>query len=62
MQINDLNLKQRNKPKEPPKKPKLAPFFLPTVANVQGFTFAAALESRQNEKKVKLEQSWNFKL
>ena len=28
-------IKQRNKPKEPPAKPKQAPFFLPTVAGLQ---------------------------
>ena len=29
-----VSLKMRNKPKEPPKAPKAAPFFLPTVAGV----------------------------
>jgi len=36
--LNLLNLdviKMRNKPKEPPKKPKSAPFFLPTVAGLE---------------------------
>lgn len=28
-------IKQRNKPKQPPKKPKAAPFFLPTVAGLE---------------------------
>ncbi|XP_014666285.1 PREDICTED: WD repeat-containing protein 36-like [Priapulus caudatus] len=39
--LTNLDLiRRRNKPKEPPKVPKAAPFFLPTVANVQGFEFA----------------------
>lgn len=32
-------IRQRNKPKEPPKKPKSAPFFLPTVDTLGGFHF-----------------------
>ncbi|CAF1073060.1 unnamed protein product, partial [Brachionus calyciflorus] len=48
-------IRQRNKPKEPPKVPKLAPFFLPTVSNEQGFTFKTAKESKElNEKQAKL--------
>jgi U3 small nucleolar RNA-associated protein 21 len=42
---------QRNKPKEPPKAPKLAPFFLPTVSNEKGFTFNTAIEEHQTNKK-----------
>ena len=28
-------LQERNKPKQPPKKPKAAPFFLPTIAGIE---------------------------
>ncbi|KAI9189913.1 rRNA-processing protein utp21 [Blastocladiella emersonii ATCC 22665] len=38
--LNLDSLKTRNKPKEPPKKPEMAPFFLPTVAGLMP-TFAA---------------------
>jgi U3 small nucleolar RNA-associated protein 21 len=37
--INLDIIRQRNKPKEPPKVPKLAPFFLPTVSTLTGFSF-----------------------
>ena len=35
--FNDSNFifQQRNKPKEPPKAPKAAPFFLPTIAGLE---------------------------
>ncbi|KAL4237143.1 WD repeat-containing protein 36 [Mactra antiquata] len=48
---NLLNLdiiKQRNKPKEPPKAPKAAPFFLPTVAGLTP-TFAIEKETTENK-------------
>lgn len=32
-------IKARNKPIEPPKKPKHAPFFLPTIENLEGVSF-----------------------
>ena len=36
-------IRQRNKPKEAPRVPKLAPFFLPTVANAEGgFSFSTS--------------------
>jgi U3 small nucleolar RNA-associated protein 21 len=41
-------LKQKNKPKEPPKVPKLAPFFLPTISNEQGFTFKTSIEENES--------------
>lgn len=34
-------IRERNKPIEPPKKPEAAPFFLPTVGTLDGFTFEA---------------------
>ncbi|KAJ8984723.1 hypothetical protein NQ317_004987 [Molorchus minor] len=40
-------IKQRNKPKNPPKAPKAAPFFLPTVASLNGIQFD--LESQEND-------------
>lgn len=42
----------RNKPKEPPKKPKAAPFFLPTIAGVE----AKFDLSKTDEEKVKYVQ------
>lgn len=54
---NILNLdtiKKRNKPKEPPKKPKQAPFFLPTVAGLDiQFDVSSALENGKNSKLIK---------
>uniref|UniRef100_A0A914XT60 Small-subunit processome Utp21 domain-containing protein n=1 Tax=Plectus sambesii TaxID=2011161 RepID=A0A914XT60_9BILA len=45
-QLPDMDLiRLRNKPKEPPKKPKAAPFFLPTVATLEGFAFDAPMEA-----------------
>ena len=35
MMFHVILLQQRNKPKEPPKVPKNAPFFLPTVAGLE---------------------------
>lgn len=32
-------IKERNKPIEPPKKPKAVPFFLPSVSTLKGFEF-----------------------
>jgi len=32
---NNCNFQQRNKPKQPPKAPKSAPFFLPTIAGLE---------------------------
>ena len=38
--LPDLDIiRARNKPIEPPKKPKNAPFFIPTVATLEGFEF-----------------------
>lgn len=53
---NLLNLdiiKQRNKPKQPPKVPKLAPFFLPTVAGLEP-KFAPVQDdtSEQNKSRI----------
>lgn len=42
-------IKKRNKPKEPPKAPKAAPFFLPTVAGLD-FKFAPPLDDSSNKK------------
>ncbi|XP_072399181.1 WD repeat-containing protein 36 [Diabrotica undecimpunctata] len=50
---NLLNLdviKQRNKPKEPPKAPKAAPFFLPTVASLTGIQFDVRPETEEQTK------------
>jgi U3 small nucleolar RNA-associated protein 21 len=47
-------IKQRNKPKEPPKAPKLAPFFLPTISNEQGFTFKTAIEAKESSSGSKI--------
>jgi len=41
--ILDL-IRQRNKPVEPPKKPKAAPFFLPTTESLGGFAFERVVE------------------
>ncbi|KAK7486461.1 hypothetical protein BaRGS_00022262 [Batillaria attramentaria] len=52
--LNLLNLdviKMRNKPKVPPKVPKSAPFFLPTVTGLQP-TFAAAEEKEKGESQI----------
>ena len=35
MNVVKISFQQRNKPKEPPKAPKSAPFFLPTVPGVE---------------------------
>lgn len=40
-------IKRRNKPKEPPKTPKVAPFFLPTVAGLE-FKFATPVADASN--------------
>jgi U3 small nucleolar RNA-associated protein 21 len=45
--INLDIIKKRNKPKEAPKAPKLAPFFLPTISDEKGFTFKTAIESQK---------------
>lgn len=53
--LNLLNLdviKKRNKPVEPPKVTKSAPFFLPTVPGLE-FKFASSEEKNVNESKVK---------
>jgi U3 small nucleolar RNA-associated protein 21 len=50
--INLDVIKQRNKPKEPPKVPKMAPFFLPTISNESGFTFKTALEEAKRPKSL----------
>lgn len=45
-QLPDMDLiRLRNKPKEPPKKPKAAPFFLPTLTTLEGFEFNAPKEA-----------------
>lgn len=49
---NLLNLdviKQRNKPREPPKAPKSAPFFLPTIAGLEP-KFAPLVEEKEEDK------------
>jgi len=48
--INLDIIKQRNKPKEPPKVPKLAPFFLPTTSNLNGFSFDVAKDESSGTK------------
>lgn len=47
-------IKQRNKPKEPPKAPKAAPFFLPTVAGIEP-KFDVEGEKDNKEKASKVE-------
>lgn len=52
---NLLNLdviKKRNKPKEPPKAPRAAPFFLPTVASLNNIQFDIIPESEEESKFV----------
>jgi U3 small nucleolar RNA-associated protein 21 len=70
-QLPDMDLiRLRNKPKEPPKKPKAAPFFLPTVATLQGFDFNAPVEVDDGgersrlltAKRTMLESATNFGL
>ena len=47
------SFKQRNKPKEAPKVPKMAPFFLPTISDVNGFKFDLSNENGQNNNNMK---------
>ncbi|XP_056632205.1 WD repeat-containing protein 36 [Diorhabda sublineata] len=52
---NLLNLdviKKRNKPKEPPKTPRAAPFFLPTIASLNNIQFDVKPESEEKSKFV----------
>lgn len=52
---NLLNLdliKKRNKPKEPPKAPKAAPFFLPTIASLNNIQFDVRPENDEHSKFV----------
>lgn len=61
--LNLLNLdviKKRNKPVEPPKVPKSAPFFLPTVPGLE-FKFAAS-EQETNEEKSKVKSLFTFEV
>lgn len=61
---NLLNIdlvKQRNKPKAPPKVPKAAPFFLPTVSTLTNFEFDLknALPSEEGESKMLFPKDFN---
>jgi len=42
-------IKQRNKPKQPPKKPKAAPFFLPTIAGLETKFQVGATDENQDK-------------
>lgn len=53
-------LQQRNKPKEAPKVPKLAPFFLPTVANENGFTFKNSIDANNNKTELRKSTTVNL--
>ncbi|XP_074033556.1 WD repeat-containing protein 36 [Leptinotarsa decemlineata] len=45
-------IKRRNKPKEPPKAPKAAPFFLPTVSSLNNIQFDVKAESSEGSKLI----------
>eukprot|EP01023_Acetabularia_acetabulum_P010197 TRINITY_DN1465_c0_g2_i1.p2 TRINITY_DN1465_c0_g2~~TRINITY_DN1465_c0_g2_i1.p2 ORF type:complete len:312 (-),score=35.00 TRINITY_DN1465_c0_g2_i1:86-994(-) len=53
-------IQARNKPKEPPKQPEAAPFFLPTVQNFQGATLFQEQEI-QDEQSEEMQQSRIFR-
>ncbi|XP_068248629.1 WD repeat-containing protein 36 [Palaemon carinicauda] len=53
-------IKKRNKPVEPPKVPKSAPFFLPTVPGLE-FKFAAPVEEKQEETS-KVKTAFSFEI
>jgi len=42
-------IRQRNKPVEPPKKPKAAPFFLPTTDSLGGFAFEKIVDADEGD-------------
>eukprot|EP00117_Sycon_ciliatum_P046757 scpid15153/ scgid33462/ WD repeat-containing protein 36; T-cell activation WD repeat-containing protein len=42
-------IRRRNKPKEPPKKPEAAPFFLPTVSGLETTFDLSAVQAREDE-------------
>lgn len=44
-------IRERNKPIEPAKKPKAAPFFLPTISVLHGFEFEKQLEDDTVERR-----------
>ncbi|KAI6028634.1 Utp21 specific WD40 associated putative domain-containing protein [Pisolithus orientalis] len=50
-------IEQRNKPKEPPKKPEQAPFFLPTLPGVEHRFAIDQKQSDTNEKKTRLDKA-----
>ncbi|GAB6028898.1 WD repeat-containing protein 36 [Chamberlinius hualienensis] len=52
-------IKKRNKPKEPPKVPKAAPFFLPTVPGLE-FKFALPKEDDESSNKSRILKSTVF--
>lgn len=46
-------IKKRNKPKMPPRKPKAAPFFLPTISSLNDIQFNLTMESDEGSKILK---------
>jgi hypothetical protein len=54
-------IKQRNKPMEPPKKPKSAPFFLPATETLDGFVFENIADD-ELEKENALEAGKNISM
>lgn len=59
--INLELIKERNKPKEPPKKPKAAPFFLPTVGGLETkFDITQSNEDDDESSRVKKFQTFGF--
>ncbi|WRT67784.1 uncharacterized protein IL334_004758 [Kwoniella shivajii] len=61
--LNLETIKQRNKPKEPPKAPEAAPFFLPTVSGLETrFDFSATQDKNEDEGKngqrLELSSGW----
>ncbi|KAL1506183.1 hypothetical protein ABEB36_005590 [Hypothenemus hampei] len=53
-------IKQRNRPKAPPKAPKAAPFFLPTVSTLSNFEFDLSSSLTREEGHEKLVMPENF--
>ena len=50
---------QRNKPKEPPKAPKAAPFFLPTVAGLEPKFAVDNVDEDRSKSKVRMNARQN---
>lgn len=51
-------IKQRNKPKEPPKAPKAAPFFLPTISSLE-FQFDLSDADKDKQSKLLIPESFS---